>query len=103
MKKLILIFAMSVVILGTVPAERNDTVQYNKGAGVWWDTTMWANVKTDTDWILKLIFYYFISHNRLLSVRIRTLYYFCLATVLYKRYMIYHIGLTPLNYFKPLV
>ena len=59
MKKLILIFAMSVVILGTVwyfksttPAERNDTVQYNKGAGVWWDTTMWANVKTDTDWIL---------------------------------------------------
>ena len=59
MKKLILIFAVSVVILGTVwyfksttPAERNDTVQYNKGAGVWWDTTMWANVKTDTDWIL---------------------------------------------------
>ena len=51
MKKLILIFAMSVVILGTV-WYFNDTVQYNKGAGVWWDTTMWANVKTDTDWIL---------------------------------------------------
>ena len=59
MKKLIFIFAMSVVILGTVwyfksttPAERNDTVQYSKGAGVWWDTTMWSNVKTDTGWIL---------------------------------------------------
>lgn len=59
MKKLILIFAMSVVILGTVwyfrsttPTERNDTVIYNKGAGVWWDTTMWANVKTDPGWIL---------------------------------------------------
>ena len=59
MNKLLIILAILIVIMGlvwyfksTVPAERNDSVTYNKGAGVWWDTTLWANVKTDSNWIL---------------------------------------------------
>ena len=59
MKKLILTLAASVVVMGSVlyfksttPTKRNNTVEYSKGAGVWWDTTLWSNVKTDTEWIL---------------------------------------------------
>lgn len=59
MKKLILTLAASVVVMGSVLyfksttlTERNDTVEYSNGAGVWWDTTMWSNVKAETDWIL---------------------------------------------------
>ena len=59
MKKLILTLAASVVVMGSVlyfksttPTKRNNTVEYSKDAGVWWDTTLWSNVKTDTEWIL---------------------------------------------------
>ncbi len=58
MNKLLIILSTLIVIMGlvwyfksTIPAERNDSVTYNKGAGVWWDTTFekpWFACKSKT-------------------------------------------------------
>ena len=59
MNKLFLILSILIVLLGiviyfksTIPVNRQDSISYSKGAGVWWDTTLWSNVKTDRDWFL---------------------------------------------------